>query len=686
MTTLRNKAILPRKAPDGIVNEIVPIVLGGTSANNIQQDILNLNLIPTELIDQEGGIVKLENNNLIPERLFDLSLLNKVSLEGQLLIGTNEQVQFTINDFSSFINYTISASLGTITRNEEVVTYIAPNVPATDVMTLNNRNKTVSIFQSNIRTPTITSPVNNLIDVGPTITLVSNAFKANGQADTHERSHWQVATDIDFTTIVSNINNITNLTSVFINNLLANTTYYIRVQHKGLNIGWSEWSSIISFTTKVVFLPINETAKLIPNDAFDIVYSYSEHAVSLSLSQDKSTLVVGSEGAYNYYNNLNSKYNNRVHVYNNNNGVFTQIDTLYPSRVEGDNLVNQGASFSLQVDVSGDGNIIVIGNSAFSYLGQQFIGHLHIFTKSGNTWVETNVFSASFSYLGDLFGMSVKINDIGNRIVVGMGDEFFNDLDTIGSQKVAAYIYDKDINGVWSLSDIIRPTMIGLGEWNQPEEYCSVDLSETNNRLVLSYRQNNTGYVFGKVEVYNLINSVWTLEQTFIGNDSNKYSYGCNNKLNNDGTKLFIPYTDFTTGVIGVDIYFRNNNVWTLEDTVTSGTLNSPITNVEATGRIKDFISINSDGSILVVGNPGDIVNTKTRGSFSIFNKTNLGWVKETTITSQSVIQQDNVIYFAFGQSIELSQDGSLCLVGNPIDVENYSTNRIFGAVFVYSS
>jgi hypothetical protein len=175
------------------------------------------------------------------------------------------------------------------------------------------------------------------------------------------------------------------------------------------------------------------------------------------------------------------------------------------------------------------------------------------------------------------------------------------------------------------------------------------------------------------------------LEDTFIGNDSTKDNFGCNIKINNDGTKIFIAYEDNTTGIIGVDIYKRTNTTWTLEDNVTSGILDTDYVNIQVPAHMKDFISINGPGTLLAVGNPGDLINSIKKGSFTFFNYTNTGWNKAETITPQSVIDQNNIVEYNFGWSVELSDDSTLCFVSIPSDIENAFTNRIAGAIFVYS-
>lgn len=111
---------------------------------------------------------------------------------------------------------------------------------------------------STVNTPTNVLPAGGSTEIGQTPMLTSSAFSVTGSSDTHELSQWRIRTsagnysspvwDSGFTP--------TNLTSIYVT-LLANlqpaTVYYWQVRHKGVNFGWSAWSSETSFTTASVF-------------------------------------------------------------------------------------------------------------------------------------------------------------------------------------------------------------------------------------------------------------------------------------------------------------------------------------------------------------------------------------------------------------------------------------------------
>jgi len=109
-----------------------------------------------------------------------------------------------------------------------------------------------------ISKPNITSPADGATVIFESPTITSSSFTGNIVPDTHASTDWQIASDSSFNTIVvESLNDTSNLVSWTVpeGNLSTSTTYYIRVRHTGTNLGDSEWSNTVSFTTASEFLP-----------------------------------------------------------------------------------------------------------------------------------------------------------------------------------------------------------------------------------------------------------------------------------------------------------------------------------------------------------------------------------------------------------------------------------------------
>ncbi len=98
--------------------------------------------------------------------------------------------------------------------------------------------------------PTITAPTDAATGVSRTPTLASTAFFISGATDSHSKSQWQIASNSNFTTIVYDTGETTDLTSHTVAAALAQgTTYYVRARHKGLATGFGPWSNAVTFAT-----------------------------------------------------------------------------------------------------------------------------------------------------------------------------------------------------------------------------------------------------------------------------------------------------------------------------------------------------------------------------------------------------------------------------------------------------
>lgn len=80
--------------------------------------------------------------------------------------------------------------------------------------------------------------------------LKSSDFHVTDWVDTHATTDWQIATEPDFENVVFFAYNDRNLKTEWEpGRLSVNTPYYVRIRHKGNNLGWSEWSPVAYFKT-----------------------------------------------------------------------------------------------------------------------------------------------------------------------------------------------------------------------------------------------------------------------------------------------------------------------------------------------------------------------------------------------------------------------------------------------------
>ncbi|MDM7463426.1 MAG: Ig-like domain-containing protein [Tepidimonas taiwanensis] len=112
-----------------------------------------------------------------------------------------------------------------------------------------------------VNTPSITSPTNGQTDIPEQPTIISSPFAVTGGTNTHQSSQWQIrlASGSWSSPVHDSGETTTALTSYVVPKGVlqaGQTQYVLRVRHKGATLGWSEWSSDVTITTKQQFAAI----------------------------------------------------------------------------------------------------------------------------------------------------------------------------------------------------------------------------------------------------------------------------------------------------------------------------------------------------------------------------------------------------------------------------------------------
>ena len=184
-------------------------------------------------------------------------------------------------------------------------------------------------------TPSITVPTSGNTNVFPTGPFSSNAFSSTG-TDTHQSSDWQFSTVSDFSTIAfQSLNNTTALTSITLanGNLNPLTAYFVRVRHRGVIGGLSDYSVAIPFTTNqgaviakpsIVSTPITWTSRTsgTANNLLGITY-----ANGLFVVTGESGTIITSPDAINWTTRTSGTPNNLLGI-TFANGLFVAVGNI----------------------------------------------------------------------------------------------------------------------------------------------------------------------------------------------------------------------------------------------------------------------------------------------------------------------------------------------------------------------
>lgn len=230
----------------------VSIEHGGTSVHKIANAADAIGLVKNSDKGIAQGVVGLDSNGrVLPENL-PLSSVNAVNLQGVFNIITNSTVTFTITDFDSFKDYTVTCSNGTISQTNGVVTYTANAVLGNHTFTINGRVFGFTIILAAPQKPVIAAPTLNATIYTTSYTFIVSPFVQVGDSSTHASSDWQIATDSGFSNIVfSTSNDTVNKTSWTVTGLVDGVGYFVRTRHKASNTNSSEWSNSVDFLISV---------------------------------------------------------------------------------------------------------------------------------------------------------------------------------------------------------------------------------------------------------------------------------------------------------------------------------------------------------------------------------------------------------------------------------------------------
>ena len=193
----------------------------------------------------------MDNNGKINPIYLNTLEQSSISLIKPSEIFYNTPAIFTINNYDSFINYTLSATNGGVTRSNETITFTANHGVNSASIVINDDVFTFSVTNGKVAQPVITFPVHDSIDQSLLPTFATSGFNFVGISQTQSRVHWEIATDALFTTVVQNYEGTSNYTSWMPNSLNFNTDYYVRVRYQGSVTGWSVWSQAVHFKTIV---------------------------------------------------------------------------------------------------------------------------------------------------------------------------------------------------------------------------------------------------------------------------------------------------------------------------------------------------------------------------------------------------------------------------------------------------
>jgi hypothetical protein len=150
--------------------------------------------------------------------------------------------------------------------------------------------------------------------------------------------------------------------------------------------------------------------KLLPSDASTLPqYGHTNYGCAVDITNDGDTVIVGA--------NFVGVDKGAAYVYTRSGTTWTEQQKIQSSDVGTGNSV-YAHEFGRSVAIDGDGNTAIVGSFGIDTLATD-AGAAYVFTRSGTTWTEQQKIQASDGNTDDRFGMSVDISSDGDTVVVG---------------------------------------------------------------------------------------------------------------------------------------------------------------------------------------------------------------------------------------------------------------------------
>jgi hypothetical protein len=295
------------------------------------------------------------------------------------------------------------------------------------------------------------------------------------------------------------------------------------------------------------------------------------------------------------------------------------------------NGVNSGEQFGQSVDISADGNTVLIGAPSGGIASSP--GYSAVYEWDGTSWIQkgTNIIGENTNL--NAAGGSVSISANGNIIAIGASGN------TNGNASYAGHVRIYEWNGATWVQQ--GADIDGLNQFDGFGG--TVSLNSSGNLVAISAIGAGIG---GEVKVLQWNGTNWLqLGATLVGGTNN--AFGNTVDLDTLGTTLSVGATsndaDFGAGY--VEVFSWDGMNW-----------NQKGMRLESDPTGDDFHEIaklSADGNILVVGAYG-----AENGFVTVFKFDGVNWN-----TVDNVILGENDGDF-FGVSVDISDDGSKIVVG----------------------
>lgn len=316
--------------------------------------------------------------------------------------------------------------------------------------------------------------------------------------------------------------------------------------------------------------------------------------------------------------------------------------------------------FGYSVAMSSDGTYAVVGARY-----QNTNGAAYVFTRSGTTWTQQAKLTASDAAADDNFGYSVDISNDGTYIIVGAKDE-----DGAAGNTGSAYVFTRSGTS-WSEQQKIN----GSGSTVNSYFGYSVSINSDGTYIAVgAYADNNMDY--GAVHVFSRSGSTWTEQQKIVASDQGVSDHlGVSVSISGAGDYVIAGAWGSETGGSNAGaayIFSRSGTTWTQQQKIQS-------TDIGANDHFGWSSNISNDGNYVIVSAHYEGTGGSEAGAAYIFNRNGATWSQVRKLQAADRTTGDY-----FGNSVYLSTDASFAICGS--HYESTAPNSYQGAAYIFEA
>jgi hypothetical protein len=320
-----------------------------------------------------------------------------------------------------------------------------------------------------------------------------------------------------------------------------------------------------------------------------------------------------------------------------------------------------GAQFGYSVSVSGD-TAIVSASTATSG-GLTYAGQAYVFTRSGSNWSQQAILSASDKSANANFGYSVSVS--GDTVVVGATGADPGAVSNAG----AAYVFTRS-GSTWS-----QQAILSASDKSQ-YAYFGESLSVSGDTAVIGASSASSGGVqyAGQAYVFTRSGSNWSQQAILSASDKSIEAYFGNSVSVSGDTAIVGAYYASSGGVEYAGqayVFTRNGSTWSQQAILSASD--------KATYSYFGY-SVSVSGDTAVIGainaDPGAVTSA---GAAYVFTRSGSTWSEQAILSAS-----DKSASAYFGWSVSMSGDTAIvgAVYADPGAVRNAGQAYVYRAPF----